>query len=580
MSVKRTGVVFMVGALMALIGSINLLWASEGSAMDTIFFNGNFVTMDKTGSRVSAVAVKEGKIAAVGKTEDIKKLGASSTKMIDLEGKTALPGLIDAHCHPMETIYLKEDWVDCRYPDTNTVRQALDNIATWVKGTPKGKWVFVACVSASENKFAEKRLPTRAELDMACPDNPLLLANGAHLAIANSRALEILGVKKGVTKLPRGGSVVLDKDGEPTGALADAQADVPDEPTPLDLERYYVSGIQKFWNEHGFTSLMAITPAKALPVLQAIAKSGHSPSIRFSVSVWTSANGRDMPENLTGFKMPSEANPSYYKFVALKDWVDGENDARTGYMCEPYIGHFDTDPPGGHGTLVTNQQEAERFAKIADDAGVICMFHCSGDKATDIGLTAYERMVSSKKPSNLFRIEHYGMFQLTDRQVQRARDLKSKGLHISTQPMWLLELVKADYENMGPQRAHTGFQFRKMIDAGLEPAASTDMTGIYLGNINPFEAMYAAVSRQSDKGLFVPGQAISVEEAVKMWTVWAAKSMGDDAEKGSIEAGKFADITVISDDIFSVPTEKIKDIKPLKTIVGGRIVYEASKPKM
>ena len=578
MLARLTSLVVIVGALIALPGLTGSLYALEGGNMDAIFFNGNFFTMDKTGARVLAVAVKDGKIAALGKTEDIRKLGGTSTKMIDLEGATALPGLIDAHCHPMETIFLKEDWVDCRYPGTSTVRQALGNIASWIKNTPKGRWVFVACVSASENKFAEKRLPNKAELDVVAPDNPLLLANGAHLAIANSKALEILGVTKGIAKLPRGGSVVLDKDGEPTGALEDAQADVPDEPTLSELERYYTTGIQEFWNQHGFTSLMAITPAKALPVLQAIAKSGHLPSIRFSVSVWTSANGKDMPENLSDFKMPPAADTSYYKFVAIKDWIDGENDARTGYMCEPYVGHFDTDPPGGHGTLVTNQKEADHFAAIADRAGVICMFHCSGDKATDIGLNAYEKMVSSMKPSNLFRIEHYGMFQLTDRQLQRARDLKSKGLHISTQPMWLLELVKADYENMGPRRAHTGFQFRKMIDAGLEPAASTDMTGIYLGNINPFEAMYAAVSRQSDKGLFVPGQAISAEEAVKMWTVWAAKSIGEETVKGSLEVGKFADITVLSDDIFSVPTEKIKEIKPLKTIVGGRIVYQANKP--
>lgn len=578
MLARLTCLVTIVWALIVLFGPPGSLCASEIGHMDAIFFNGNFVTMDKAGTRVSAVAVKDGKIAALGQTDDIKKLGGSSTKMIDLEGKTALPGLIDAHCHPMETVYLKKDWVDCRYPGTKTVSQALSNIASWIKNTPKGKWVFVACVSASENKFADKRLPKKAELDVVSPDNPLLLANGAHLAIANSRALEILGVKKGMTKLPRGGSVVLDSNGEPTGALADAQADVPDEPTLTELERYYTSGIQTFWNEHGFTSLMAITPAKVLPVLQAVAKSGHLPSIRFSVAVWTSANGKDMPDNLSGFKMPPEADTSYYKFVAVKNWIDGENDARTGYMCEPYVGHFDTDPPGGHGTLVTNQQEASHFAEIADRAGVICMFHCSGDKATDIGLTAYEQMVKSGKPNKLFRIEHYGMFQLTDRQLQRARDLKSKGLHISTQPMWLLELVKADYENMGPERAHTGFQFRKMIDAGLEPAASTDMTGIYLGNINPFEAMYAAVSRQSDKGLFIPDQAISVEEAVKMWTIWASKSMGQDAIKGSLEEGKFADMTVISDDIFSVPTEKIKDIKSIKTIVGGKIVYETHKP--
>ncbi len=576
MFVKLSRVVMIIGVFIALTGPSNSLHAQRNDTMETIFFNGRFVTMDSAGSKADAVAVKNGKFEAVGVTEEIMKLATPSTKLIDLEGKTALPGLIDAHCHPMETIYLKEDWVDCRFPDTKSVKQALGNISAWVKNTPEGKWIFVACVSASQNKFEDKRLPNKAELDSVAPNNPLLLANGAHQAIANSKALEALGVKKGMAKLPRGGSVGLDSEGIPTGALGDVQGDVPDKPSPDELKRYYSGGIEKFWNQNGFTSLMAITPAVALPVLKALAKSGRVPSIRYCVSAWTSANGQDMPEDLSIFKMPSEADPDYYKFVAIKDWVDGENDARTGYMCEPYIGHFDTDPPGGHGSLVTDQQGVNRFARIADEAGVICMLHCSGDKATDIGLTAYEQMIRSRKSSGLFRIEHYGMFQLTENQLQRARNLKSKGLHISTQPMWLLELVKADYENMGAKRAHTGFQFRKMIDAGLEPAASTDMTGIYLGNINPFVAIYATVSRQSDKGLFVPGQAISVEEAVKMWTVWAAKSMGEEKTRGSIEKGKFADITVLSEDIFTAPLERIKDIRPVKTIVGGTIVYEAN----
>ena len=153
--------------------------------------------------------------------------------------------------------------------------------------------------------------------------------------------------------------------------------------------------------------------------------------------------------------------------------------------------------------------------------------------------------------------------------------MKKQGLYISVQPTWLLDLVKADFENMGEPRTRTGFQFRAMIDAGLEPAAGTDVTGIYLDNVNPFIAIYAAVTRQSDAGIFEPGQAISVTEALKMWTIWAAKSMGEEKVKGSIEPGKYADMTVLSDDIFSMPKEGLKNVKTLKTIVGGKVVYEA-----
>ncbi len=542
---------------------------------ETIFFNGKIVTLDAAGSTVGAVAVQDGKILKVGSTDEIKKLAGPATRLVDLGGKTVVPGLIDAHCHPMETIYLKEAWVDCRYPQTKSVKQTLANIADWVKKTPKGAWIYVACVSASQNKFAEKRLPNKAELDAVAPDNPVLLANGAHQCVINSQAIKAVGIKKGESRLPHGATVILDKNGEPTGALADAMADIPTNPTLAELKRYYTNGIQEFWNQQGFTSLLAITPAAALPVLQLVAKYKTEPTIRYTTSVWTSANGKNMPADLSKFHMPPGVDPACYRFGGIKDWVDGENDARTGYMCDPYTGHAETDPPGGHGTLVTDQPWADRLSAIAHKNGAICMFHCSGDHATDIGLNAYDKVIKSGGPRTIMRIEHFGMFQLTDAQLARAKEMKSQGFYISVQPIWLMELVKADFENMGEMRARTGFQFRSMIDAGLEPAASTDMTGIYLGNINPFEAMCVMVTRQSDRGIFEPGQAITVSEALKMWTVWAAKSMGEADVKGSIEPGKYADLTVLSDDIFTMPQENLKDVKALKTIVGGKVVYEA-----
>jgi predicted amidohydrolase YtcJ len=469
---------------------------------DVIYYNGKIATMDSALSAAEAVAVKDGKFLAVGGTDNIKKLAGPSTKMVDLAGKNVVPGLIDAHCHPMEAIMMKETWVDCRYPGCPSVKQALDNIAAWAKKTPKGEWIFAACVSASENKFEEKRLPNKAELDAASPDNPLMLSNGTHMGVANSAALKVLGITKGMTKLPHGGSVILDKDGEPTGVLTDAQGDVPFAPTAAELEKYYSKDIQGLWNSYGFTSLLAITPSFTLPVLQKLAGAGYRPTIRYSTSVWTSSNGENMPEDLSKFRMPEGSDKAWYSFLAIKDWIDGENDCRTGYMYEPYVGNFDTDPPGNKGTLVTSQPAADRFAEIANKNGVACMFHCSGDAATDIGLTACERLAAPGKTRTVTRIEHFGMFQMTDEQLERAKELKKGGdFYVSIQPTWLLDLVKADYENMGPERTVTGFRFRSMIDAGLEPAAGTDVTGIYLDNVNPFLAIYAAVTRESDKGI-------------------------------------------------------------------------------
>jgi len=545
------------------------------AAPDVIFYNGRIATFDAKDTTVEAVAIKDGRFTRVGSTLALKKLAGMSTRMIDLKGRTVLPGLIDAHCHPMEAMMMKETWVDCRYPGTASVKEALEHVAAWASKTPKGEWIYAACVSASENKFAEKRLPTRAELDAAAPDNPVILANGTHMAIANTAALQRLGIVKGVLRLPHGGSVIVDADGEPTGVLTDAQADVPTTPTAAQLEKYYTKDIQEFWNQYGFTSVLAITPAAALPVLQKVAAGPTPPTLRYTTAVWTSANGEDMPSDLARFRMPKGSDPAWYRFGGVKVWVDGENDCRTGYMHDAYVGHFDTDPPGGHGTLVTPQKTLDGFAGIAQRNRAMSLMHCSGDEAVDMGLAAYERQARAGPSASIMRIEHFGMFQLTGAQLARARALRGNGLRVSVQPVWLLDLVKADFENMGDARTRTGFMFRSMIDAGLEPAAGTDVTGIYLDNVNPFLGIYAAVTRQSDAGVFEPAQAITVTEAVKMWTIWAAKSMGESRVKGSIEPTKYADMTVLSADIFTIPPAQLRDLRPLATIVGGNIVYQA-----
>ena len=552
-------------------------WSTAAAAAtpDIIFRNAVFATCNPAGDLARAVAVKDGIFTAVGPETEVLALAGPETKRVDLGGKFVSPGLIDAHTHPMETVYLIKDWVDCRYPAVPSVAKALDNIAAWAAKTPRGQWIYAACVSASENKFAEKRLPTRAELDKAAPDNPVVLANGAHQVVINSAALKALGITKGVSKMAHGATVILDAGGEPTGVVLDAQADIPTNPTPATLEFAYATGIQDMWTAKGFTSLLAITPAAALPVLQKVAASGGKPRIRYTVSVWTTANAADMPESLAAFAMPTGADPAFYRFSAIKAWMDGENDARSGYMCEHYLGHRPDDAPGGRGSLVTSQAQSDRFAALAVKNGVAPMLHCSGDAAMDMGLATYEKLLASGQKPPLLRIEHFGMFQLKDDELARAKALFPKGFRVSVQPMWLTELVKADFENMEKSLAASGFRFRTMIDAGLAPAGSTDMTGIYPGNLEPIKAMAACVTRASDAGVFEPEQAVTPEQALLMWTIWAADSMGEAARKGSIEPGKLADMTVYSDNLFTMPKDKMATATVARTIVGGETVYQA-----
>jgi predicted amidohydrolase YtcJ len=542
---------------------------------DVIFVNGAITTLDPARPQAEAVAVSGGRFIAVGTDADIRKHASEATTVIDLEGRRAVPGLIDAHCHPIETLWMKDDWVDARFPDTNSVATTLGKLRERAAKTAKGEWIFVACVSASENKFVEKRLPTKDELSIAAPENPVILGNGTHMAIVNDAALTALKIGKGTAKLPKGGTALLDEHGEPTGVITDGFADIPSSPQPSEIAGYVSQGIPEFWNAHGYTSLMAITPHQVVPAVQAVSAKVAQPNIRYSVSVWAAPDGKGFPADLADFEMPDGADPDYFKFVGIKAWVDGENDCRTGYMYQPYLGHLDIDPPGGRGTLVTPQDDANAFAELAHTNNRIAMLHCSGDAAVDIGLTAYEHSAASDSArTTLRRIEHFGMFQLTDTQLQRAKKLAEDGvLRISVQPIWLIELVKADNENMGPERTKTGFKFKSLIGAGLEPAASTDMTGIYLGNVEPFPAIQAMVTRQSDDGLFELQEAITVEDALRMWTLWPARAIGEGEHRGSIEVGKLADMTVLTDDLFAVAPESIHTIAAAKTIVGGRVVF-------
>jgi len=552
-------------------------------APDVVFVNGKVITMDAAGTIASAVAVTGGFVTAVGSTEMVRALAGAGTRVVDLGGKAVVPGFVDAHTHPMETAMMAASWVDGRYPKNKTVARVVQNVADWIKSknVPRGVWVYVACSSASQNKFEEKRLPTKAELDAVAPDNPVVLANGAHMCVLNGAALRALGIRKGNATLKKGGTVQLDPaTGEPTGVVTDGMADIPLSLTPEMLVSYYTKEIQRIWNRYGFTSVMAITPDSAVPVLQAVAanKGGNlpRPTIRYTISVWKGANGATMPADLGVFRMPAGSDASRFRFAGIKLWVDGENDARTGLMRDCYLGHFATDPGGDKGSLVTPQEGCNRFAVLAGRNGVFPMLHASGDSAMDIGLTACEELVKSGAKAPLFRLEHFGDFQVSPDQLRRAAALVPQGLRINVQPTWMLNLVRSDYENMGKKRAETGFNFRTLIDAGLEPSAGSDVTGIYPENVNPFLGIYAVVTRDSDDGLFLPRQAVSVVEALKMWTIWAAKALGEEKVKGSIEVGKYGDLAVLSDDPLTIPADKLKSVTVLKTVLGGDVVYSAA----
>lgn len=546
-------------------------WAAAKAPPDVVFLDGKIVTLDGKGTIASAVAVKDGRFVAVGSTKAIRALAGKTTEIVDLRGKTVVPGLIDAHCHPAPTMLFTRS-VDGRAPGVPSVARLLENVAARAKVAPRGEWIVAVGASASQTKFVEKRLPTRAELDAAAPDNPVWFWNGTHAEVVNSRGLAALGVSKGHLTLPKGGRVEVDAGGEPTGQIFEGEGNVPFAPDASVLEGWFAKDIPALWNAHGFTTVNGMLALEEAAALRAVAASGTLPSIRYSHFVFAEPNGAGMPADLGVLAIPKGAPRDRFKTTGIKLWIDGEVDAGSGYCSAPYADPTGV-PDGGRGLLVTTQAQATDFARRARAAGLAVALHASCDASSEIAvraLRAVDREGGRRTPQ---RLEHHGQFVGPTPEVSRA--VKDLGLYVVTQPAWLLFLGSATRHLLGEERAATGFRYGSMVKAGLRPAGSSDTTGAYLEAVNPFVHMKAAVTRMSDMGVLQPEEAISVTDALRMWTLWAARSIQEEGSRGSIEKGKLADMTVLSADLLTVNPMSIDQVRPLRTIVGGKVVYEA-----
>jgi predicted amidohydrolase YtcJ len=538
---------------------------------DVVFLGGKIATLDPKGTTASAVAVKDGRFVAVGSTKAIRKLAGPGTRVVDLGGKTVVPGLIDAHSHPVVTMFFLGA-VDARAPGVPTVARALENVTARAKVTPGGQWIAVVGASASQTKFAERRLPTKAELDRAAPDNPVWFWNGTHAEVLNSAGLKALGVSKGNLKLPKGGRVSVDGSGEPTGEMFEAEANVPFTPSAETVVGWFREGIPALWNAHGFTTVNGMLALDEIAALRAVAASGFRPSIRYSAFAFAEPDGAGMPDDLREVQMPPGAPRDRFRTAGIKLWIDGEVDAGSGYCSAPYADPAGV-PDGGRGLLVTSPAQALAFARKARAAGLAVAMHASCDASSEIAVGAYRALSREGGARTPQRLEHHGQFTGPTPEVARA--VKELGLYVVTQPAWLLFLGRSTHHLLGEERARTGFRYGSMVKAGLRPAGSSDTTGAYLEAVNPFVHMKAAVTRMSDMGVLQPEEALSVKDALRMWTVWAARSIQEEKERGSIEVGKLADMAVLSDDLLAIPPARIDQVQVEQTIVGGEIVYRA-----
>ncbi len=553
-------------AALALLCTSAVAAAPKAPQADLILHHGKVLTMDARGSVVQALAVRDGKIVAVGRDAAVLRLKGGKTRVVDLGGQTVLPGFIDGHVHPQVAIRMKS-YLDAHFSVIPTMAGMLAATHERARTTPAGEWVTVAGTSGNPSYWPEKRLPTKAELDAVSEGHPLLYINGPHTWVVNTAGLERMGVKSGVANL-RGALIELDPQGNPTGVIREGAPLAPDIRLPAEvLRRFELEDIPNLMLPLGYTSINDIMALPNYAAIRDLAISGQRPKVRTSITVFADSGGHHLPKDLEALKLPASVDPAWYRFAGIKIWADGDVPVRTGFL----IGHY-ADEPDNHGLATNTQAELDALVARVHKAGLGMFIHSTGDRSNVMVLDAYEKALKQGGPKTLMRIEHLGEFMQGPGVLERAGRL---GVQANIQPGWIWTLGDVTRKNLGEGVARAqAFRFRTMIRAGLKPGFGTDMTGFQRGTDNPFMHIEAMLTRtQKDGQVFLPEEALTLDQALRVMTIWSALSMGEEASKGSLEIGKFADLIVLSQDITRTRPDQIDAITVRQTWVGGELVY-------
>ncbi len=544
-----------------LIVFLSILFITSLSAqnMKTAFINGKVYTVNENQPTAQAVVVEQNKIIFVGSNEDAKKFIDPSTNVIDLKGKLMLPGFIDNHVHFITGgFYLLG--IDLRPANsTNEFKQILKNYAQknpgkWITG---GYW--------DHEKWEVKDLPTKGMIDEVVSNQPVFVDRlDGHMGVANSFALKLAGITKD-TQSPDGGLIVKDPiTGEPTGVLKDnamylITKHIPD---PTSEENYdaLIAALDEA-KKLGITSVQDITYGDALDAFEK-AKSEGKLTCRIFTR-WPISDYQSLVEK----NIKIGYGDDYIKMGSLKAFADGSLGSSTAWFFDRY----DQDTlTTGLAMDIISDGSMEKWCSDADKNGLQLSVHAIGDKANSYMLDLYEKIINENpKWDRRFRLEHAQHVRFED--VKRFAEL---GVIASVQPYHCIDDGVWAEKRIGPERIKYTYPFKSFLDAGVKLCFGTDW---YVAPLNPLLGLYAAVTRRTldDKNPdgWIPEQKISIEDAIKCYTLNSAYASFEENIKGSIEAGKLADLIVLSDDILTIDPVKIKDAQVEMTVFDGKIIY-------
>lgn len=515
---------------------------------------------------VEALAIFRDKVLAAGSDAEIKPLIGPKTRVIDLKGRLATPGLNDSHLH-LVSLGMTMGWVDSKPESAPTLEALLGAIAARAAQSKPGEWILSR--GYDQTKLDTGRHPYREELDRAAPNNPVMLVRACgHIAICNSEALRLGGIDE-QSPTPQGG-LIEQQNGRLTGLLAENARAPVQAAIPAATEEDIIAGIERggrYLLSLGITSCMDAAVGQKGGFREIAAYHRAKRDGRLPVRTWLTLlgdDGRSIVPQCYDAGLISGTGDEMLMIGGVKLFLDGSAGGRTAWMTEPYLGEDKTT-----GVWMWEDAELERMVLDAHKKGYQLVCHAIGDAAIEQLITAYEKALAAyPDPDRRHRIEHCGF----STPAQHERMVKA-GIYPCPQQVFIHDFGDAYVKVLGPERALPSYPFRTWFDLGLKPATGSDAP---VCDPNPFPNFHTMLTRETWKGTVMDAaQRVSIEEALQAYTEFGAFSQKQEKVKGKLAPGFLADVAVFSRDLLTAaPADILKDTSCDLTILGGEVVYE------
>jgi predicted amidohydrolase YtcJ len=546
--------------------------AVPGPKADVIYIHANVYTGVPSNAafssilREEAMAVRGDRIQAVGKMADIMKLKGSETQVVDLGGHFVMPGFNDAHLHLADAGMQK---LSVDLTGVKTLEEFRARVQAKVEKSKPGDWILGG--GWDETIWPIPTLPSRWDLDQVSDGHPVFLDRvDGHLAVANTRALQLANITL-ASRDPEGGKIDRDANGQPTGILREGAQDAVRAVIPHPTHegrRQAIEFALADLAEHGVTSAQDYSTWEDFQIYEEIEKDGK---LTARISEWLTFN---LP--VDQLKTMRDSHPRSDLMLhtgMLKGFMDGSLGGHTAALLAPY-----GDDPTQSGLPQYEAAKLNEMAKERVLAGFQLGFHAIGDKGVQMALDAFAEAEKAAKEAKVkaanggddyrLRVEHAQV--TTPAQIARFKELK---VIASMQPSHLLTDMRWAQDRLGPKRAATSYAWAAFLNKGVTLAFGTDYP---VEPVSPFRGLYAAVTRKSENGKqeYFPEQKLTMDQAIAAYTTGSAFAEFEEKEKGKLAPGMLADFVVLDHDVTATSAEKVLTIKVLRTVVGGKTVYE------